>query len=50
MDQEREDYADPQPPPRWFELATHKATIAVACVAVLLAIARGLYLSRANGP
>jgi hypothetical protein len=50
MDQEHEDYADPRPPPRWFELATHKGTIAVVCVAVLLAIARGLYLSHAIAP
>ena len=48
MDQEHQDYADPQPPPRWFQLATHKGTIAVACLAVLLAIAKGLCLSYAT--
>jgi hypothetical protein len=38
--QDREDYADPQPPPEWFRFATHKGTIAVVCLAVLFVIAR----------
>jgi hypothetical protein len=44
MDQEELDYADPHPPRGWFESATHRATIAVVCIAVLIAVARGLYL------
>jgi hypothetical protein len=39
MDQEHQDYADPRPPPLWFESATHRGTIAVVCVTVLMAAA-----------
>jgi hypothetical protein len=36
-DQEREDYADPPPPPSlWFESSTHPGTIAVVSVIVLM--------------
>ena len=46
MDQEHQDYADPQPPPSpplWFESATHRGTITVVCVTVLMVVA-ALYL------
>jgi hypothetical protein len=50
MDQEHQDYADPRPLPAWFESATHRGTLAVVGVAVLLAAARGLYLWYAARP
>jgi hypothetical protein len=50
MDQERADYADPPPPPSWFESFTAKGTLAVVCGAVLFAIARGLCLRYVTGP
>jgi hypothetical protein len=50
MDQEREDYADPRPPPEWFTFATHKGTIAVVCLAVRFALARAIYVRYAIGP
>jgi hypothetical protein len=50
MDPEREDYADPQPPPEWFRFATHKGTIAVVCLAALFVIASAIYVRYATGP
>ena len=50
MDQERADYADPEPPPQWFESFTGKGTLAVVCVAILMAVARGVYLWYSTGP
>jgi hypothetical protein len=50
MDQEREDYADPELPPRWFDLFAGRGTIAAVCGAVLLAVARDLYLWYSTGP
>ena len=52
MDQEREDYADPQPPPSpplWFQSATHRGTIAVVCGVVLLVLALVAYLRYSAG-
>jgi hypothetical protein len=44
MDQEREDYAETDPPPKWLWLYPDPATIRVVCFAILGAIAWFFFL------